>query len=115
MEDAMHEQRTSPRIPVDEDIEVFDINSGQLLGHLGNISSGGFMLLSSRTLAIGQLFQLRIALPQPIDGNASLEIGAECLWFDEAAGRDAWIGFHIIDISDQGISLIARLIEAWSR
>jgi len=114
MENAMHEQRTSPRIPVNEDIEVFDINSGQLLGHLGNISTGGFMLLSSTAPAIGQLFQLRIALPRPIEGSSSLQLGAECLWCDEAAGRESWVGFHIIDISEQGISLIARLIDTWS-
>ena len=111
----MQDKRSSPRRRVNDDIEILDINSGQTLGHLGNISSGGFMLLANTAPNTGQLFQLRMLLPTPLGEAPHIELGAECLWCDaSASGNQIWAGFQIIDITDEAIVLIDQLIDAWT-
>ena len=61
----MQEKRTSPRKQVDKTIEILDINSGEALGSLANISLGGFMFISSLAMPLNQLYHLRIRFPTP--------------------------------------------------
>ena len=111
----MQEKRTSPRRQVDKTIEILDINSGEALGSLANISLGGFMLISSSAMPLNQLYQLRIRFPTPIDGETGIDVGAESLWCNDATGPGSyWTGFQIIDISDQGTHLVQRLIDNWT-
>ncbi|MCB1759457.1 MAG: PilZ domain-containing protein [Gammaproteobacteria bacterium] len=112
----MHENRTSPRKRVHEKIQVVDLNSGEVMGNLVNISTGGLMLLSEVPLAPNRLFQLSLVLPSQLDGAASIEFGVECLWVQDAEESNApcWAGFQIIDISEQSSQLIAQLMAAWT-
>jgi hypothetical protein len=105
----MQELRSSPRIRIDENIELIDINMEQSLGKLINISAGGFMLLASSDIPTNQLFQLRLSLPE----EDSVEFGAECLWVQETSDEGHfWVGFQIIDISEQATDRIESLIAA---
>ena len=111
----MQEQRTHPRKQIEKKIEITDINSGDVLGSLVNISLGGFMLISSAEQPLNQLFQLRIDFPAPIDGETGIDLGAESLWCNDATGPGSfWTGFQIIDLSDQGMELVQRLIDNWA-
>ena len=111
----MQEKRSNPRKQVEETIEIVDINAGEALGTLANISLGGFMLISRSETPLNQLFQLHIRFPSPIDGEPGIDVGAESLWCNAATGSGSyWTGFQIIDISDQGVRLIERLIENWT-
>ena len=108
----MKEQRTSPRKRVTEKIDIVDINQGEYLGNMVNISAGGFMLLCSSPVATNQLFQLRMSLPAFINGADHIELGAECLWCNDVSNSGSWwAGFQIIDISDQDLSLIQHLLD----
>ena len=103
----MQELRTQARKRIDEDIELFDINKEQSLGKLINISTGGFMLLASGEVPTNQLFQLRLQLP---NGEDIVEFGAECLWAQETSDKgNFWVGFQIIDISEQNSTRIESL------
>lgn len=111
----MQEKRTSPRKQLEKTIEIIDINAGEAMGTLANISLGGFMLISKSETPLNQLYQLRIHFPSPIDGETGIDVGAESLWCNDATGPGSyWTGFQIIDISDQGTRLIERLIENWT-
>ena len=112
----MQENRVSPRKRVNEKIQIRDLNTGELLGNLVNISTGGLMLLSQVALTPNRLFQLSLALPAPIDGIPVIEFGAECLWVQDNVETNGpcWAGFQIIDISDLGTMLIEHLIKAWT-
>jgi hypothetical protein len=110
------EKRIEPRKQANEKVTVTDINSGRLLGNLVNISQGGFMLVSDAAPNPGQLFQLRLLLPTPILDQGHIELGAECLWCQEASDSDGycWAGFQIIDVSEQGADLIEQLVSRWT-
>ncbi len=111
----MPEHRASPRRKLTEKIDVIDVNSGQAMGHLVNISVGGFMLFSDREPDVNRLFQVQLRSDSPIPGLDGVEIGAECLWSQAITeSGHFWAGFQIIDISDQGRRLVQHLLEECS-
>ncbi|HEC16633.1 MAG TPA: PilZ domain-containing protein [Sedimenticola sp.] len=110
----MRNKRKTPRKSPAERIEVVDVNSGDIIGCLANISSGGLMLVGAASIAPGTLFQLQISLPTPVDGTQTVEFGVECLWCQQAKGRrNYWSGMQIIDISAPAVDVIGRLVEGW--
>ncbi|MCP3666580.1 MAG: PilZ domain-containing protein [Gammaproteobacteria bacterium] len=110
----MSDKRTYPRRRLNDRLDIIDTRSDQILGNLINISKGGFMLLSNVQIPTHQLYQLRLPLTTPVNGIESIDIGATCLWCQETgqSGR-SWIGFQIIDISEQNSKIIETLIEDW--
>lgn len=110
----MNNKRTHPRCEVDILITVTDKNNGEVIGNLGNISLGGFMLISNRSLPINRLYQLKISVPQPDGATSVVNIGADSLWAQQLPDKETfWTGFQIIDISDEDAKLIEKLCSGW--
>jgi hypothetical protein len=112
----MRDRRSEDRINVDAQIDVMDAARESVLGVLMDISPGGFMVSTNLEIEIGQLFQLCLAIPgQARNGNpCSLNVGAEAMWKQAAPdGSHSWIGFQIIDISDEDSDRIDQLIDNW--
>ncbi|MEW6051977.1 MAG: PilZ domain-containing protein [Candidatus Zixiibacteriota bacterium] len=76
----MREQRKNHRADVFEDFAVIDQATGDTLGTLRNISSGGMMLLGPRTVKVDQPYRLTVYLPKPISGISKLELATVCKW-----------------------------------
>jgi len=111
----MSDNRAHPRRKLTEKIDMIDINNGQMLGHLVNISAGGFMVFTDRAPEVNRLFQMRLQSNSSISGLDGVEIGAECLWSRAITeSGHFWAGFQIIDISDEGRGLVQHLLEEWS-
>ena len=68
------------------------------------------MVVGARPIAVDSLYQLSLELSVPINGQRQIAVGGDCLWarVDEG-GSQHWAGFHIIDISAQGLELIDAL------
>ncbi len=90
-----HESRRMPRRAVPGRSEVVDCMTGASIGHLGNISVGGMLLVAGAPLTEDALYQLRFTLPDA-DGSA-LELGAHVLWRDQAgAPGQSWVGLRFL-------------------
>ncbi|OOZ36220.1 PilZ domain-containing protein [Solemya velesiana gill symbiont] len=112
--DQYAEHRATQRKAVQDRIGVIDILSGEEIGHLANISLGGFMLITDRHLDLNALYQFRLTLTSPINGASNVDLGAESLWCQGTTVADtSWVGFHIIDISDENSAIIGELIDSW--
>ncbi|MCP3672481.1 MAG: PilZ domain-containing protein [Gammaproteobacteria bacterium] len=110
----MKDNRAGERKQTDGLIEVLDLTRGQTVGHLANISSGGFMLVAREyEIQPNMVFQFRFFFPKPIMGRDSIDCGAESLWCDPAVDEKGyWAGFQIIDISDEEAELIRYLMDS---
>ena len=107
----MHEHRRSRRKRVQTTIEVFDAIADKPIGHVGNLSSEGMLLISNRPLRADALFQFAFALPGTPTGKPHrLEIGVHEQWNEPAniAGQ-YWAGFRIIDISPED----QKVLDNW--
>ncbi|MFL0810567.1 MAG: PilZ domain-containing protein [Agarilytica sp.] len=106
----MNEKRRLERKDVDQFIRVNDAIHGVELGRIVNLSEDGFMLISGTDLKESCLYQLVLILNEEVDGVSEIPIGAECLWINEMDfGDQHWVGFHIMDVSDENLELIKLL------
>lgn len=87
---------------------VVDTMTGDTIGHLGNLSAGGMLLVASAGLMEDALYQFRFVLP---DSNGdSVEVGAHVLWIDAAgAPGQSWVGMRFLGV-EPGTT---RRLRAW--
>lgn len=102
------ESRRMPRRIVAGLTDVVDVMTEETIGHLGNLSVGGMLLIASVPLVEDALYQLRFNLPDS-DGQ-SVEIGAHVLWRDDAsAPGQSWAGLRFLGLAPQA----TRSLREW--
>ena len=92
-------------------LRVFDRNTGQLIGHLADITSDGIMLTGEYAVETKTIFQLRMELPEGIKENKQIVFDAKSLW----CRRDIDLGFYetgfqLQDLDSKDTEIIERLI-----
>ncbi len=110
----MHERRRHSRQGTELQLEVFDLNTGQRLGRVVDLSIDGFMLFSDTLLAADAVWQCRLVCQTGQPEVEEIRLGADCLWSRPGAdNQHYWAGFHIIDLAEDQAqaleSLLARL------
>ncbi len=69
-------------------LEVYDEDSGQLLGHLVDITTEGVKLISKSPIENGRTFRLRMQLPETFFAEKELRFSAKSLWSSNAVNPD---------------------------
>jgi len=93
-------------------LKVFDVETDLLLGHLVDITSEGMMMVREEPLEEGQVFQLRLELPQPILMKDTFTFSAECRWSRKDGNPDLYIsGFQFFSIAQNEQSVIDHLLR----
>lgn len=110
----MHEKRKLLRKKAPERIEIYDRTTEGCLGQVVNMTTSGLLLLSDRPVPINTVFQLRLLIPETIEGMDAVDFGAESLWESPAQDENKhWTGLQIIDLSAQNTRIIDILIRDW--
>jgi hypothetical protein len=107
------ERRKSERIEAQSaGLSLVNSVDGQEIGIVGNISTGGMMLISSRELFEDGVLQVNLeALPNGV-GVDSVSCGVKVLWSAPAnSPSEYWAGLEIIDISKSDQDGLNRLID----
>ena len=109
------EFRRAKRRKAHEPIQVTDAMTGQVVGHIGNLSESGMLLMASVPLVNDALYQLCFSLPgkDGQDGQATaLELGAHLLWSDQAsAPGQHWIGFRFIGLGEKQLARLRSWVN----
>ncbi len=110
----MNEHRRNQRKRAHHAIAVSDSINGQQIGHIGNLSVDGMLLITSRQLPEDALFQLNFDLPSGATaGNHHLEIGVHEQWSEAAnVPGQFWTGFRIIDIGPEDYNVLHDWVES---
>lgn len=110
------ENRTVDRRRLVFYLRIFDQDSGQMLGHLTDLSPAGLMLVCRRKIEPGSIHHARIILPKEVLGRNEMHVKITCRW----CRPDAIAGFHVagfqfdeIDLSQK--RLIDGLTEEFSQ
>ncbi|RDS82917.1 PilZ domain-containing protein [Dyella monticola] len=104
------EQRRAPRKRPDYAVTVTDVITGQPLGHVGNLSSNGMLLISHHAPRSEAIYQVNLPLPAHDGSMPAIEVGIQEQWHEPAATPgQIWSGYRIIAI---GTSDAAHL-ERW--
>lgn len=105
------DKRRAPRFPVQDTLPVNDIITESNLGHIGNLSSNGMMLITRHEPHDEAIYQLQTYLPGPSGGpGRQVQFGVQEQWHEPAGvPGQYWAGFRIIAIDP----VDARALDAW--
>ena len=91
---------------------VFDLHTGQLMGHLMDITSEGMRLISDEPTEVNQTFLLRIDLPEDIMAKPYVKFEARSLWCKQDINPSFYnTGYQIFNMSAEDVALIDNMIE----
>ena len=106
-------QRRAERKRATVNAIVTDVISGLPIGHLGNLSSTGLLLISAQAPRSEALYQVSMTLPgsgRMLAESQPIELGIQEQWHESAASSgQIWAGYRIVAITDAD----AARIESW--
>lgn len=108
-------------------LRVYDFGTGELIGHLFDVTSEGIRLISEQPIPIERHFHLRMDLPDPEQSSESqadkslsceplssepLLLDARSIWSKKDINPNFWdTGFQLLEVTDETKSRIEHLIN----
>jgi hypothetical protein len=93
---------------------VFDRNSGQLLGHLADLTAEGMMIISEKPLRTEELYSLEMDLSGAFFEKERLTFQAESIWCKPDIDPSFYnTGFRLLKMSAEDITIIERIIKEY--
>ncbi len=115
MSNQDNNQRRAERKPTSANALITDVISGETLGHLGNLSSTGLLLISTNAPRSEALYQISFSLPgygRMLADSHPIEFGIQEQWQESATSSgQIWAGYRIVAITD----VDAIRLEDWLR
>lgn len=110
----MKKERKMPRRHLIYYLRVFDRSSGDLVGHLVDITTEGLMLVSERPLEARKVYHLRMDLPPEVCGKEHLSFDAGCLWSNNDVNPAFYDnGFKLMQVDSREATCIEDLIAMY--
>jgi len=107
----MREKRKLRRRHLVYYLRVVDRSTDQLIGHLVDVTTEGVMIMSDHTFEKGSVYQLRMALPEAVEGSTQVSFEAKCIWSRDGIAPDQYDnGFELLSILPEHKREIERLI-----
>ena len=113
----MDERRNRERKDFSYYMQLVDSDTQQLVGHLVDISSGGFKLDSQAPIPLNKDFRLRMDLTSEVADKPTMAFVARSKWC-EVDPLDPFIynvGFQLVNISPGDREIINRMIEKYGK
>ena len=113
----MGERRNLERKDFSYYMQLVDSDTQQMVGHLVDISSGGFKLDSQSPIPVNKDFRLRMDLTSEVADKPTMSFVARSRWC-QVDPLDPFIynvGFQLINISPGDREIISRMIEKYGK
>lgn len=94
-------------------LRVFDMESGVILGHLADVTTSGFMLLSDQALPVEKQYLLKMDVEDENSQELSIEFSAYSIWSKQDASSQHFYdtGFQLLNPSRAATALFQNLIN----
>jgi hypothetical protein len=110
----MIERRKLTRLRLLYYLRVFDKDNYRLLGHLGDVHTKGMMLISESPLTVNKNYNIRIALPEPLDKHEKINATARALWCRLYTNPLFYqTGFQIQYLHNEHVQLLESVIQKY--
>lgn len=113
----MSERRNVERREFSYYMRLVDNDTQELVGHLMDLSSGGFKLDSQKPIPPNKDFRLRMDLTSEVANKPSMVFVARSKWC-QTDPLDPFVynvGFQLINISSSDFNIINRMIEKYGK
>lgn len=92
---------------------VYNDRDNAMLGHLVDITSEGMMIVSGAAVDTALMYDIRIDLPETVDGRDSVTFYARPIWTGPAPEEGFYhTGFQFVRIEPAEIKIISSLFGA---
>lgn len=109
----MIERRKMERHHVSSSLEVYDLDSGQLLGRVVDLHTEGLMLLSETPIELDRTWALQVNLPMTLNGVSEFTLDAESRWKRESiGGQQFWTGLEFTSLPDESRRCIEKMVSS---
>lgn len=109
----MEGKRLLKRRELISQLAVVDVDTGDAVGRIVDVTAEGFALVSPARVPEGRAFSLEIALPEPAFGRSSVRVEAQSVWCRPDESPDLFLtGFRIAEASAPDIhALVATIVR----
>ena len=108
----MDDGRTLKRRHLIYYLEIFDEDSGELLGHLVDITTRGIKLVGKKALAINRDYRMRMTLPEGYFKENVIHFEGRALWSGNDVNPDFYdTGFEVANLAKDVRKIIIKLIN----
>ena len=111
----MPERRRLDRRTFSYYMRLMNERTGELIGHLADISTGGFKMESLKPIASDVDYRFRIELTSDIANVPFMVFGARSKWCqrDHIDNNTFNVGFQIIDMNPGDVEIFSRMFEKY--
>lgn len=107
-----HERRSVTRRHLIYYLRTWDTSNNRLLGHVVDITTDGFMLISEEPIAIGNEYRLEVRLPNTQGDLQAMRFQAICRWSNNDVNKSFFdSGFEILEKASEAVSTIQKMIN----
>ena len=93
-------------------LEVHDMESGNLLGHLVDITTRGIKLVSKEKIPLDRAYVLKLQLPAGYFQENEIHFEGRALWSSNDVNPDFFdTGFEVTSLSVEERKILRKLIE----
>ena len=108
----MSEARRADREVINRYLRVYNRDSGDFVGYLVDITPGGAMLQSKQAIEPEQRFELRIELPEEMQGSREIVVNARSKWEKKEDNALFYhTGFEFESLTDDDTVRVRSLME----
>ena len=110
----MKERRKHHRKDLAFFTRLFDRDTGQLLGHLANLTVEGAMIISNEPIEAEKVYRLHMDLPDQRFGKAHLDLDAKSVYCQPDINPQFYnAGFQFVNISPRDIGIIESIVQEY--
>ena len=92
-------------------LRVWDVEEGELLGHLADLTTGGFMLVSDRPVAVDKIFALEVQWEDSTGVPREIRLRAQSRWSSADVNPELFdTGFQFVETAPDVLFPIEDLI-----
>ena len=109
----MQERRKQPRKNLMSYSQVYDVQSGKLIGYLGDINLIGAMVISDQSVSFNSDLTISIQLPElPMVKEESIILPARTAWCNQDLSPEYYnLGLEFKIVTDRQKEIIAAIME----
>ncbi|GAB6042308.1 PilZ domain-containing protein [Endothiovibrio diazotrophicus] len=108
----MDERRDDRRHHLIYYLRVWDVEEGELLGHLADLTTGGFLLVGDRPLEVGREFALEIQWDDDDGVPREIRLRAVSRWSNNDVNPEFYdTGFQLVDAANDLLFPLQDLIS----
>lgn len=95
-------------------LRIWDADNDRMLGHLADVSTDGFMLVSEEKIDNDKKFNIEMRLPSIAGETEAVAFAATSCWSTNDVNQMFYdTGFKFSDISEENVARIVSIIEEY--